>query len=165
MITQYLVTHHVHVSKKPYEELVARFEAVVGDGGDGKLLNGMRALTTSDEWESLCKSLFGSSGFMHILAFDHGKWQSLYGRPAKAKQYTYGNPILAWTMVKHDIGACSHVPFRVLIYETADGESHIAYDLPSTLMGQLENRAVNEAAVPLDEKVIAFFTEIAGAAP
>jgi uncharacterized protein DUF302 len=73
----------------------------------------------------------------------------------KAKQYTYGNPILAWTMVKHDIGACSHVPFRVLIYETADGESHIAYDLPSTLMGQLENRAVNEATVPLDEKVIA----------
>jgi hypothetical protein len=165
MITQYLVTHHVHVSKRPYEELVAEFEEVVGDGGDGKLVNGMRALTTRDEWENLCQSLFGSSGFMHVLAFDHGKWQGLYGAAAKAKQYTYGNPILAWTMVKHDIAASSHVPFRVLIYEAASGESHIAYDLPSTLMARFENPALNEAAVPLDKKVIAFFTEIAGAAP
>jgi hypothetical protein len=165
MITQYHVTHHIHASNRPYEELIARFEAAVGDGGDGKLLNGMRALTTVDEWESLCKSLFGPSGFMQVLAFDHGKWQRLYGIAAKAKQYTYGNPILAWTMVKHDIAACSHVPFRVLIYQTAEGESRIAYDLPSTLMGHLQNAAVNEAAGPLDEKVIAFFTEIAGAAP
>jgi len=32
-------------------------------------------------------------------------------------------------------------------------------------MGQLENPSVTEAATPLDEKVIAFFTELAGAAP
>jgi hypothetical protein len=165
MITQSLITHHVHVSTRPYEELVAAFEAAVGDGGDGRLMNGMRALTTVDEWEFLCRSLFGPSGFMHVLAFDHGKWQRLYGIEAKAKQYTYGNPILAWSMVKHDIAACSHVPFRVLIYETAAGESRIAYDLPSSLMSQLGNEVVSEAARPLDDKVTDFFTQLAGAAP
>jgi hypothetical protein len=165
MITQSLVTHHVHASAKPYEELVAAFESAVGDGGDGRLMNGMRALTTVDEWESLCRSLFGPSGFMHVLAFDHGKWQRLYGVVAKAKQYTYGNPILAWSMVQHDIAACSHVPFRVLIYETTQGESRIAYDLPSSLMSEVGNEAVSEAARPLDEKVTAFFTQLAGAAP
>jgi hypothetical protein len=165
MIRQHTVTHHDHASTRSYEDLVAAFEAAVGDAGDGRLTNGMRALTTRDEWEGLCKSLFGPAGFMHVLAFDHGKWQSLYGAPVRAKHYTYGNPILAWSMTQHDVRASAYVPFRVLFYETAEGEAHIAYDLPSTQMAQFGDDHVTEAAVALDAKVTGFFTKLAGAAP
>jgi hypothetical protein len=68
-------------------------------------------------------------------------------------------------MIKHDIGVCSHVPFRVLFYEGSDGKARIAYDLPSPLMSGLNNEAVENAARPIDEKVIAFFTDLAGVAP
>jgi hypothetical protein len=164
MISEYVVKHYEHVSTKSFEELVAAFEQAVGDGDDGRFLNGMQALSTAQEWEDLCRMHFGPSGFVHVLTFDHGRWQKLYGIPAKVKQYTYGNPLLALTMVKHDVGACFQVPFRVMIYETPGGEARIAYDLPSSLMSRLNNHAVDEAVRPIDTKVVAFFTEMAGAA-
>ena len=164
MIDEYVVKHYEHVCTKTFEEVIAAFEAAVGDGDDGKFLNGMKAISRTDDLERLCKSSFGPSGFLHVLTFDHGHWLKLYGTDAKAKQYTYGNPLLAHTMVKHDIGVCFQVPFRILIYETASGEVRIAYDLPSTLMARLKNDKVNEAARRIDPKVIAFVTELAGAA-
>jgi uncharacterized protein (DUF302 family) len=66
-------------------------------------------------------------------------------------------------MIKHDIGVCFQVPFRILIYEARPGEVRIAYDLPSTLMARLHNDDVDEAAVQIDPKVIAFVTGLAGA--
>ena len=164
MISEYVVKHYEHASTKSFEDLVAAFEQAVGDGDDGRFLNGMQALSTAEEWEALCNMHFGPSGFVHVLTFDHGRWQQLYGIQAKAKQYTYGNPILAYSMVKHDVGACFQVPFRVMIYETPEGEGRIAYDLPSTLMSRLNNDAINAAVGPIDDKVVAFFTDMAGAA-
>ena len=66
-------------------------------------------------------------------------------------------------MVKHDIGVCLQVPFRILIYEAAGGEVHLSYDLPSSLVARLHNAEVDEAAQRIDPKVIAFATELAGA--
>ena len=122
IIEQYTVSHYEHISTRPYEEVIKAFEAAVGDGDDGKFLNQMMAITNAEDWEALCNSFFGPSGFLHILSFDHGHWLNFYGENAKAKQYTYGNPLLAYTMVKHDIGVCFQVLFRILIYETQAGE-------------------------------------------
>jgi hypothetical protein len=163
MIDEYVVKHYEHVSTRSFEEVVNAFEAGVGDGDDGRFLNGMKALSNAQDWERLCQSSFGPSGFLHVLTFDHGHWLTFYGIGGKAKQYTYGNPLLAHTMVKHDIGVCFQVPFRILIYETAEGQVRIAYDLPSTLMARLHNDDVDEAACSIDLKVIAFVTELAGA--
>ena len=163
MIDEYVVKHYEHVSTRSFEEVISAFEAAVGDGDDGKFLNGMKALSNVEDWEALCKASFGRSGFLHVLTFDHGHWLKLYGIEGKAKQYTYGNPLLAHTMVKHDIGVCFQVPFRILIYETAIDEVRIAYDLPSTLMSRLHNDEVDEASRRIDLKVVAFVTELAGA--
>ena len=163
MIDEYVVKHYEHVSTKSFEEVVKAFEAAVGDGDDGKFLNGMKALSNVQDWENFCKSTFGPSGFLHLMTFDHGRWLKFYGIAGKAVQYTYGNPLLAQTMVKHDIGVCLQVPFRILIYETAKGEVRIAYDLPSSLMARLHNDEVDEAALKIDPKVVAFVTELAGA--
>lgn len=164
MIEHYTVTHHEHVSRKSFEELVAAFEAAVGNADDGKLTHRMPALKSVAEWEALCESLFGPSGFMHVLTFDHGLWASLYGTPTKMKQYTYGNPQIAHTMFSHDRRVGFHVPLRAMIYETASGEVRMGYDLPSTLMRGLHNDAIDAAAGKLDEKLVAFMTELTGAA-
>src|SRR5271167_2476799 len=95
MITEYRVKHYEHVCEKSYDEVVAAFEKQVGDGDDGKFLNGMKAITNAADWEALCNSFFGPSGFVHVLTFDHGHWMNLYGLGLRAKQYTYGNPLLA----------------------------------------------------------------------
>ena len=164
IIEQYTVSHYEHISARTYEDVINAFEIAVGDGDDGKFLNKMMAINNAADWETLCKSFFGPSGFLHILSFDHGHWLSFYGDNTKVKQYTYGNPLLAYTMVKHDIGVCFQVPFRILIYENHAGEVRIAYDLPSSLVSRLNNKEVTEEALKIDKKVVAFVTELAGGA-
>jgi uncharacterized protein (DUF302 family) len=163
MKTNYTVARYEHVSKKSFEDVIAAFEAAVGNADDGKFTNGMNAVQNASDWESLAKSLFGPSGFMHVLTFDHGHWLSLYGTPKKAKQYTYGNPLIAHTLIEHDIRVGLHVPLKVLFFENPDGDVVMAYDLPSTLMRQFQNKELDAACAKLDDKLIAFASELTGA--
>ena len=69
---------------------------------------------------------------------------------------TIGNPLIARTMVEHDIAAGLNVPVRLMIYEDAASRTtRLAYDLPSSLMSGLQNEKVAAAAKKLDAKLIA----------
>ena len=159
---QYTVTHYEQVCSRSYEEVVAAFEKSVGDADDGKFLYGMLALNNVKDYEALCNRLFGPSGFMHILTFDHGHWLSFYGKDTKMVQYTYGNPLLAYTMLQHEIAMGLYVPFRVLIYQHPNGEVRISFDLPSSQMTWLGNSELDEKARQIDKKVLAFIADLAG---
>src|SRR5258708_38751986 len=100
--------------------------------------------------------LEGSSGFMLFLAADHGAWMARIGLKARAKLYIIGNPLIARTMIEHDIGVGLNVPVRVLIYEDPHtGTCRLAYDLPSSLMRHLNDPRVTAAAKRLDQKLSA----------
>jgi uncharacterized protein (DUF302 family) len=77
--------------------------------------------------------------------------------------YTIGNPLIARTMLEHDIAAGLNVPVRLMIYEDAvTGTTRLAYDLPSSLMSGLENEKVAAAAKKLDAKLIALAIHATG---
>jgi Domain of unknown function DUF302 len=107
--------------------------------------------------------MFEPSGLLEVLTFDHGHWRSFYGDVVKAKQYAYGNPILAREMLKHDLGVALQVPSRVVIFETPNGAVRISYDPPSSPVSRLNNSHVDVVAAGPDEKVIDFWTDLAGA--
>ena len=95
---------------------------------------------------------------MRFSTIDHGAWLSTLGIGAgtKAKLYTIGNPLIARTMIVHDLGVGLNVPVRVLIYEDrSSGTARLAYDLPSSLMSGLRNPDVDAAARDLDAKLVA----------
>jgi hypothetical protein len=48
VLDEYVVKHYEHVCTKSFEEVIDAFEAAVGDGDDGKFLNGMKALSKAD---------------------------------------------------------------------------------------------------------------------
>jgi hypothetical protein len=163
MIENYTVQHYEHVSTKSYEDVVREFETAVADAEHGEFAKAAESATTSSEWEANLNALFGPSGFIRVFSIDHGHWMGLYGAPAKAKKYIYGNPIVAWTMLQHDVRAGVQVPLSLMIYETPDGEVRVSYDLPSSVMGFIHDDALAEAASGLDAKLTAFVTELAGA--
>jgi uncharacterized protein (DUF302 family) len=102
---------------------------------------------------------------MVFFEADHGAWMSRVGLKARAKLYIIGNPLIARTMMEHDVGVGLNVPVRVLIYEDqATGACHLAYDLPSSLMGRLKNDRVMAAARRLDDKLSALATAAIGVA-
>ena len=77
--------------------------------------------------------------------------------------YTLGNPMIAITMIEHDIEAGLDVPVRLAIYEHSDGKTRLVFNTPSSLMSGLGNAAVHSAALKLDAKMIALGEAVTGA--
>jgi uncharacterized protein (DUF302 family) len=156
--------HCEHVSARSFDEVITAFEATVGPGDGETFRNAVEASTGPDDFEARMRASEGTSGFMLFLAADHGAWMARVGLKARAKLYIIGNPLIARTMIEHDIGVGLNVPVRVLIYEDPrTGTCHLAYDLPSSLMGRLKNHRVTAAAKLLDQKLATLAETAAGA--
>jgi len=151
MRTTFTVHHNEHISSRSFEEVVSAFESAVGSVED----IGLEALSAStksaEDFESQVKSRESTSGFMRFFTADHGAWMARVGLNAKARMYTIGNPLIARTMLEHDIAAGLNVPVR------------LTYDLPSSLMSGLQNEKVTAAAKKLDAKLIALAVHATGA--
>lgn len=101
---------------------------------------------------------------MRFLTIDHS-WMARYGSKARCRMYTLGNPLIAKTMLTHAIAGGLNVPIRLAIYEDLAGSTtHLAYDLPSSLMSVLKNDDLSAAANELDEKLLALALQVTGSA-
>src|SRR5258705_616063 len=164
MRTMFTVHHNEHVSSRSFEEVVNAFESAVGSVEDTGFAVLVASTKSAEEFESQVKSRESTSGFMRFLIVDHGAWMTRVGLKAKARMYTIGNPLIARTMLEHDIAAGLNVPVRLMIYEDAASRTtRLAYDLPSSLMSGLQNEKVSLAAKNLDAKLIALAVHATGA--
>jgi len=164
MKTTFTVHHNEHVSTRPFEEVVHAFESAVGSVEDTGFPVLLASTKSAEEFETSVHSREGTSGFMRFLTVDHGAWLARIGLNAKARMYTIGNPLIARTMLEHDIAAGLNVPVRLMIYEdTVSRTTRLAYDLPSSLMSGLQNEKVDAAAKKLDAKLIALAIHATGA--
>ena len=159
------LVHREHASTRPFDEVVAAFEAAVGHAEGSSYTAAVAASTGALDFERRMHDLEGPSGFMCFKILDHGAWMALAGLKARARLYIIGNPLIAWTMIQHDVQVGLNVPVRVLIYEDPhNGACRVAYDLPSSLMARLKNQRVNAAAQALDAKLSALAEMVTGTA-
>jgi uncharacterized protein (DUF302 family) len=158
-----VLIHCEHVSERTFEEVVAAFEKAVGVVDGEAFRKVVAGSTTEEEFEKGVRAFEGTSGFMRFLDVDHGAWMRWLGLKAKCRLYILGNPLIAWTMLKHDLGVGLNVPVRAMIYEDQrTGRTRLAYDLPSSLMARLGNEKVTAAAKQLDEKLAALARTVTG---
>jgi uncharacterized protein (DUF302 family) len=156
--------HREHVSSRSFDAMVAAFDAAVGDIDDEAFRAAVKASTGAEDFERRMHAFEGPSGFMCFMRIDHGAWLGRIGIAARAKLYIIGNPLIARTMLRHDIGAGLNVPLRIMIYEDPrTGSARFAYDLPSSLMARLGNETLLAAARRLDEKLTALAELVTGA--
>jgi uncharacterized protein (DUF302 family) len=156
MTSTFTVHHNEHVSSRSFEEVVGAFESAVGSVEDTGFPALLASTKSAEEFEAGVRSREGSSGFMRFLTVDHGAWMARVGLNAKARMYIIGNPVIARTMLEHDIATGLNVPVRLMIYEEpASRTTRLVYDLPSSLMSGLKNKKVTVAAKKLDAKLIA----------
>lgn len=159
------LVHREHASTRSFDEVVSAFEAAVGHAEKGGYFEAVKASSGAKDFERRMHELEGSSGFMCFQILDHGAWMALAGLKARARQYIIGNPLIASTMIQHDVGVGLNVPVRVLIYEDPhNGACRVAYDVPSSLMARLKNARVNTAAKLLDEKLNTLAEMVTGVA-
>ncbi len=161
MIRSLSVEHHEYVTDRPFDEVLAAFNVATGslEEGIGSVL---QSIDNVAEFESDMKARESASGFMRFMVVNHGAWISrYYGMPSKAVMVVLGNPLIAITMLEHDVRAGLNVPTRLMIYEDVDARTRVVFDLPSTQMGNLPE-AAQAAARKLDAKLIALANFITG---
>jgi uncharacterized protein (DUF302 family) len=150
-------------SAKSYDELVA---ALLADIGSTPVPIDQYP-TSFDSWESYqrkVESQVGPSGFMLFALFDHGGWIPMAGIVRKALRVILGNPLIAITMLRHDVSAGLFAPVEVLILDEPTGSS-LTYVKPSSLMVMKtdapESHELLSAAQRLDAKLAALATKVA----
>jgi len=75
----------------------------------------------------------------------------------------FGNPLIAITMLRHDLTAGLFVPVEMLLMENESGDgSTVLYDLPSSLMAIERNPALRDAAQELDRKLQTLVSRVTG---
>ncbi|KAH7309306.1 hypothetical protein BKA65DRAFT_384194, partial [Rhexocercosporidium sp. MPI-PUGE-AT-0058] len=149
-------------SPKPYEDVLTTLYTSIGSPDAAsewpKMLTAIsHASDARAEFTNTIKSLVGPHGFMIFHEFNHGAWLPLFGtgEGLKSKRIILGNPLIAITMLKHDINAGLFVPVEIFVLEKIEG-TEIIYDLPSGLIAGLNrDPELVKAAEILDAKLAA----------
>jgi uncharacterized protein (DUF302 family) len=153
------------VSDLPFEAVVEAFEKATGSVEGPGYGRAVADANTTAEFEEIVGRQEGTSGFMRFLTLDHGAWMKKFeGGTAKAKMYTIGNPLIARTMLRHEMAAGLNVPVRVLIFQDAEDKTRLGYHVPSSLMAVYGNADVQKACAVLDAKLERLAKSAMGAA-
>jgi uncharacterized protein (DUF302 family) len=117
----------------------------------------------SESWEAYqeaVESYVGPNGFMLFGLFDHGGWIKKAGIDRKTLRVIIGNPLIAITMLRHDVTAGLFAPVELLIVDDDAGRSSLIYVQPSSLMVVETNPPLLAAARELDAKLAALASAI-----
>ncbi|WP_322859675.1 DUF302 domain-containing protein [Mycobacterium europaeum] len=147
-------------STKSYDELLA---ALLGDIGEQPVpINDIA--TSAGDWESYRQRVephVGPSGFMLFGVVDHGAWITKAGIDRRAVRVILGNPLIAITMLRHDVTAGLFAPVELLIADEGAGSS-LTYVKPSSLMVVAPNPELLGAAEQLDAKLATLAETVTG---
>lgn len=146
-------------SAKGYDELVAVLLADIGE----RPVSLDELATSSNSWESYQQQVqphVGPSGFMLFKLFDHGAWITKAGIERKVLRVILGNPLIAITMLRHDVTAGLFAPVEMLLVDEGDGQSSLTYVKPSSLMVVEHNPELLSAAKELDTKLAALAAKV-----
>ena len=149
-------------SAKSFHDVVAALLEDVGDKPVPIDDFGER-FETWDAYERKVQSHVGPSGFMLFGTFDHGTWIKKTGIDRNVLRVVIGNPLIAITMLRHDVTAGLFAPVELLIVEEENDRSSLTYVVPSSLMVVEENEPLREAAVQLDAKLAALAAKVTAA--
>jgi uncharacterized protein (DUF302 family) len=100
---------------------------------------------------------------MSFAEIDHGTWLTVFGIHRRSVRWVLGNPLIAVTMIRHDITVGLFAPVELLITEHEDGRgTNVVYIRPSSLIIVEENEPLRQAAEILDTKLAALVTSATG---
>jgi uncharacterized protein (DUF302 family) len=147
-------------STKSYDDLVA---AVLADVGalPVPIDDIAKVYASWDSYEHEVQSHVGPSGFMLFASLNHGGWIAKAGIHRKVLRLVIGNPLIAITMIRHDVTAGLFAPVELLLTEEENGTSALTYVVPSSLMVVESNPPLLAAARDLDAKLAALASKVA----
>lgn len=147
-------------STKPFEVV---FTALLDDIGHEPVpLSDIAGGAKSwDDYQQAMEKHVGPSEFMLFALIDHGDWIAKAGISRKATRVVLGNPMIAITLIRHDLTAGLFAPVELLVYENSAGLASVVYLKPSSLLLSPDLELL-DAAVALDEKLESLVSKVTG---
>jgi len=145
-------------SAKSYDEVVTALLADIGRQ-PVPIAEVTRPCDNWDGYRSTVEKHVGPSGFMLFALIDHGSWLPNAGIGRKALRVILGNPLIAITMLRHDVTAGLFAPVELLVLDEPNGSS-LTYVKPSSLMVVEPNPELLSAAEQLDAKLAALADKV-----
>ncbi|CAD6550388.1 hypothetical protein LMG27952_05004 [Paraburkholderia hiiakae] len=138
----------------PFDKVVDRLGKLCGKSSIPELVKLAREDISEATYVSEVERRFvGESGFMLFSEIDHGGWIGKFGIKRRTVRWILGNPLIAITMLRHDISAGLFAPVEVLLTEAEDGEGTVVtYVRPSSLIVLGDSPELKSAAQALDRK-------------
>ncbi len=119
------------------------------------------AKNQTDYTREIEKRFVGKSGFMLFAEINHGPWIKVFGINRKVLRLILGNPLIAITMIRHDVKAGLFVPVELLLTDQPGGTgASLTYVRPSSLIEVEENFELLTAAKALDDKLEALVMQV-----
>jgi uncharacterized protein (DUF302 family) len=137
-----------------FDEVLTRLRAQMGRATVQEVVALAKTPITEAEYIREVEERFvGESGFMLFAELDHGGWLPKFGINRRTVRWILGNPLIAVTMIRHDITAGLFAPVELLVTEAENGQgATVTYLRPSSLMVIADDPPLLAAARALDEK-------------
>lgn len=137
-----------------FDEVLTRLRAQMGEVSAAEVVGLAKGSISEADYVRLATERYvGESGFILFAEIDHGGWLPVFGIHRRIVRWILGNPLIAVTMIRHDITAGLFAPVELLAIENENGRgTSIVYVRPSSLMVISDNPPLRQAAVALDEK-------------
>src|SRR3954469_11893006 len=113
-----------------------------------------------ESYKSEVESHVGPSGFILFAVLNHGAWIKKVHIQKKELRLVIGNPLLAITMLRHDLTAGLFAPVELIVIEEDQDRSSVTYVRPSSLMVVETNEPLFAAAKELDTKLQALVAKV-----
>src|SRR5262249_41862286 len=98
-----------------FDRGLAEYPAGAGNATHEELAQAAGGSSGKEQFEERMKKVAGVSDFMLFFELDHGAWLKTYGIRRKALRWVFGNPLIAYTMLRHDITAGLFAPVELLL--------------------------------------------------
>jgi len=137
-----------------FDEVLTRLRSLMGRASTAEIVALAQADITEAEFVRVVQERFeGESGFMLFAEIDHGGCLSQFQIRRRTVRWILGNPLIALTMIRHDITAGLFAPVEILVTEAEDGRrTRVTYVRPSSLIVIEDNPPLLAMATLLDAK-------------
>jgi uncharacterized protein (DUF302 family) len=166
-VLEVVVRRHVFTSERPFPAVLDGIFGGISQPDIGQLFGQLAASTSYEEFSSLVQQAQGSAGLMRFLQLDLDQALTLdpqAGHQAGRRlvRLIAGNPVTMGQMTRHVPDAGSYAPVTILIQQTPDGGTRVAYDSVASEIAPYHDPAASKVAERLDTEVLGLLRQVTG---
>lgn len=158
------VSRHVIDSGRPFSAVLDGIYQGISQPDIAALFRELAAAASYDEFSSLVREAQGTAGLMRFLQLDLDAALSIdpQGRPGRLVRLIAGNPVTMGQMTRHVPDAGSYAPVTILVQETPEGRTRVAYDTVASALDSYNDPAALAVAEQLDGEVLTLLRQATG---